>query len=259
MHAPRAPEPEQQPHSPDPTAMTLRSFSELQLCEPLLEALDELGYESPTPIQVAAIPPLLQGRDLLGIAQTGTGKTAAFALPILQRLARRGPTTSGPRALILAPTRELAAQIGVSLGEYGQYLRLRHTVIFGGVPQNPQVRALRSGCDILVATPGRLLDLYEQRLADLRGIEVLVVDEADRMLDFGFLPAVRRVVAALPGRRHSLLFSATMPPDVAHLAHSLLHDPVRVDVSGPAPRAQHQIEQAVMHVAKADKRDVLTE
>src|SRR5206468_2428255 len=189
-------------------------------------ALADEGYENPTPIRAKAIPPILEGRDLLGCAQTGTGKTAAFALPIIQRLAamqpdkaRRGPAL--PRALILAPTRELAAQIGESFGTYGRHAGLSHTVIFGGVSQHHQVKAIHRGVDVLVATPGRLMDLMEQRVVSLKDVKVFVLDEADRMLDMGFIQPIRRIAAALPKPRQTLLFSATMPREIMHLADSL--------------------------------------
>ncbi len=239
---------------------TTTSFEQLQLLEPLARALREQGYETPTPIQARAIPPLLEGRDLLGIAQTGTGKTAAFSLPILDLLAGDPhPTTPGqPSALILTPTRELAAQIGDSLAAYGRHTKITHTVIFGGVGQTPQVKTLRKGIDILVATPGRLLDLIDQRHVDLSAVEVFVLDEADRMLDMGFIRDVRKVIARLPEDRQSLLFSATMPQDIVELANSLLRDPLRVEVTPPATTVE-RIEQSVLLVEKADKRDLLVE
>jgi ATP-dependent RNA helicase RhlE len=190
------------------------SFRELGLAEPVLRAVDAEGYATPTPIQSASIPPLLAGRDLLGTAQTGTGKTAAFALPILHRLLTTTPHQSARpviRALVLSPTRELACQIADSFQAYGRETHLQHTTIFGGVGQGPQVRALRHGVDILVATPGRLLDLMEQGLVDLKHVEILVLDEADRMLDMGFLPNVRHIVRHIPARRQTILLSATMP------------------------------------------------
>jgi ATP-dependent RNA helicase RhlE len=225
------------------------SFQDLRLLEPLLRALQARSYAVPTPIQEQAIPPLLQGRDLLGIAQTGTGKTAAFALPILQILAhrRQRPESRLPRALVLSPTRELASQIADSFTAYGQFLGLRNTVIFGGVGQNPQVQALRAGVDVLVATPGRLLDLLQQRHVSLRAVEIFVLDEADRMLDMGFLPDVERVIAQLPQERHSMLFSATMPPNIARLARSLLIDPIRVEVAPQATTAE-KVRQFVFFV-----------
>jgi ATP-dependent RNA helicase RhlE len=233
------------------------SFSELGLSEPLLRAVREQNYQSPTPIQAQAIPPILRGRDLLGCAQTGTGKTAAFALPLLQTLAASGRLRA-PRALIVSPTRELATQIADDVRIYGQHLRLSAAVVFGGVSQVPQVAALRRGVDILVATPGRLLDLLQQRVVDLASVTVLVLDEADRMLDMGFLPDVRRIVAAVPARRQTLLFSATMPGEIATLAAQLLRDPVRVTVTPPATTAE-KVRQKVYMVARDDKPALLVE
>ncbi len=236
------------------------SFNELQLMEPLLRAISEQGYDTPTPIQAQAIPPLLEGRDLLGIAQTGTGKTAAFALPILDFLARE-PQERLPRkpsVLILTPTRELAAQIGESFAVYGRHLRLRHSVIFGGVGQGPQVKALKQGIDVVVATPGRLLDLMDQKQIILSEIEVFVLDEADRMLDMGFIHDVRKVIAKLPKDRQSLLFSATMPDDIVRLSKSILRDPLRVEVTPPATTVD-RISQKVLLVEKSDKRHLLGE
>lgn len=228
------------------------------LAEPLQRAVAEEGYTTPTPIQVEAIPHLLKGRDLLGCAQTGTGKTAAFTLPLLQELSREHkPATSGrPRALILTPTRELAAQIGDSITAYGRYVKVSHSVIFGGVGQHPQVTALRRGVDVVVATPGRLLDLMDQRFIHLDRIELFILDEADRMLDMGFIPAVRRVIAKLPAQRHSLFFSATMPPVVAGLARDLLRDPVQITIDPERPTVE-RIAQKVMFVDKQDKDELL--
>jgi ATP-dependent RNA helicase RhlE len=237
----------------------LSAFSSLGLAEPLAQAVEACGYAVPTPIQAQAIPPLLAGRDVLGCAQTGTGKTAAFALPVLQRLSAHQPRPAGRRpirALILTPTRELAAQIGASLETYGAGLDLRHHVIFGGVGQNPQVRALRAGLDILVACPGRLLDLQGQGSVDLSKVELFVLDEADRMLDMGFIHDVRRVLRLLPTRRQNLLFSATMPTAITDLAGSFLHDPVRLEVT-PERVTVELIDQTVMFTAKADKRHLL--
>ncbi len=240
--------------------MTAPTFVSLGLSEAILRALQERDYVTPTPIQARAIPHLLEGRDLLGIAQTGTGKTAAFALPMLQRLAasKNRPMPQKPRSLVLAPTRELATQIADSFEAYGKNLGLRGTIVFGGVGQNPQVQALRRGVDILVATPGRLLDLIQQRFCDLSQVEILVLDEADRMLDMGFLPDVKRILSRLPKERQSLLFSATMPADITALAHDFLIDPVRVEVTPPAKTAD-RIEQSVWFVTKAGKRDLLAE
>jgi len=234
------------------------SFSELGLAEPLQRALRTENYRQPTPIQAQAIPHLIAGKDLLGIAQTGTGKTAAFALPVLHRLAA---TSSAPprgmmRALVLSPTRELAMQIHDSFGAYGRYLPLRAAVIFGGVGQKSQVDALARGVDILVATPGRLLDLMNQRLLRFDRVEVFVLDEADRMLDMGFIHDIRKVVAALPRERQSLFFSATMPPPIGSLAEKILRDPVRVTVT-PAASTVERIDQRVYFVDAAQKRALL--
>jgi len=233
----------------------IRKFAELDLIAPIARAVAEEGYETPTPIQARAIPHLLKGRDLLGCARTGTGKTAAFALPVLQGLAKSGPKRR-IRVLVMTPTRELAAQIGESFRTYGRHLSLTSTVIFGGVGQAPQERALRRGPDILVATPGRLLDLMGQKLVNLKHLECFILDEADRMLDMGFIHDVRRVIDALPARRQSLFFSATMPPAVAKLADRLLTDPVRVEVE-PQLTTAERIDEALMFVDKADKRRLL--
>ncbi len=240
--------------------MTLSTFEGLGLAEPLLRALTAENYLTPTPIQAQAIPTLIEGKDLLGIAQTGTGKTAAFALPILHRLAeQRLPRQPGrPHALILAPTRELARQIDERFTAYGRNLDLRTAVIFGGVGQGPQVKALASGVDILIATPGRLLDLYTQRHVKFDQVSILVLDEADRMLDMGFIHDVRKIVAGCRKERQTLLFSATMPPDIAKLAAEVLHPPVRVDVS-PATIAVERIDQRVYFVPAQAKRTLLTE
>jgi len=230
-----------------------------QLMPPLRRAVAGEGYKIPTPIQEQAIPHLLAGKDLFGCAQTGTGKTAAFTLPILQHLTelkRRTPSRS-PRVLVLAPTRELAAQIGDSVRTYGRYLALTHTVIFGGVGQAAQVSALRRGVDILVATPGRLLDLMQQGFISLDAIEVFVLDEADRMLDMGFLPDVRKVIAKLPSRRQSLFFSATMEPEVVALASTMVHDAVSVRITPDAPTVD-RIGQRVLFVDKSNKDDLLS-
>jgi ATP-dependent RNA helicase RhlE len=235
-------------------------FSELGLIQPIAQAVAAEGYVHPTPIQAKAIPHVLAGRDLLGLAQTGTGKTAAFALPILQRLAETAPNRGHrhTRCLVLTPTRELAAQIGDSFATYGKHLPLRHTVIFGGVGMESQRQALKNGIDILVATPGRLLDLAGQGLVDLRGLEVFVLDEADRMLDMGFIHDVRRVIGLLPTRRQTLFFSATMPREAQELADRLLHQPETVAVVPPATTAE-KVEQEVFFVEKADKRALLVD
>src|SRR6185295_18745908 len=238
----------------------MNSFSELALIEPIARALRAENYTIPPPIQAAAIPPLLDGRDLLGCAQTGTGKAAAFALPILQRLAadRKPAPRKGARVLVLAPTRELALQIGDSFGAYGRHLGLSRAVVFGGVGQNPQVAALARGVDVLVATPGRLLDLMGQGHAKLDTVEVLVLDEADRMLDMGFIRDIRQIVATLPARRQTLLFSATMPPDIAELADRMLRDPIKVAVAAPATTAE-KVDQWVLFVERENKRHLLAE
>ena len=233
-------------------------FKDLNLIPPLLEAVEALGYEQPTPIQAQAIPHVLAGRDVLGCAQTGTGKTAAFALPILQRLSGepQHPGRRPIRSLTLAPTRELAAQIDESFHAYGARSGLRHTVIFGGVGQQPQTEALKRGIDILVATPGRLLDLENQGFVDLSHVEIFVLDEADRMLDMGFIPDIRRIVSKLPTVRQTLLFSATLPPSILDLAGKWLHEPVRVSVT-PASSTVDGIDQAVYAVEKAEKIPLL--
>ena len=239
--------------------MTL-SFSELELVEPLQRALAAENYQQPTPIQEQSIPHLLAGRDLLGIAQTGTGKTAAFALPILQRLAQnRVPAQRGRmRALILTPTRELAIQIEESFRSYGRHLHLRSAVIFGGVGQKPQTDALARGLDIVVATPGRLLDLMNQGHAKVDQVSVFVLDEADRMLDMGFVHDIKKVIAYLPKERQSLFFSATMPDPIARLADNILKEPVRVSVT-PASTTVERIEQRVYFVDASNKRALLAE
>lgn len=238
--------------------MNQSEFESLGIGGKFLRALSDVGYQHPTPIQSQAIPHLLQGKDLLGVAQTGTGKTAAFALPLLQRLNDENSPARPrqPRALILAPTRELALQINEALSSFGRHARLRHAVVFGGVGQNPQVRALVKGLDVLVATPGRLLDLAAQRHVDLSAVSILVLDEADRLLDMGFIRDVKRIVAQTPKRRQSLLFSATMPKEVAMLARELLNDPVRVDIS-PKQVTLKEIDQRVVMVSNGDKRHVL--
>lgn len=237
-------------------------FKDLLLIEPLLRALETEGYERPTPIQEQAIPPVLQRRDLLGCAQTGTGKTAAFALPILQilhaeRVANHDKGGKRPiRALILTPTRELAIQISESFNAYGRNTGVRNLVIFGGVGQTPQTDALKRGTDILVATPGRLLDLMNQGFISLRDIGIFVLDEADRMLDMGFIHDVKKVIAKLPTERQTLFFSATMPPEIAHLAHSILTEPVKVEVT-PVSSTAEKVAQKVYFVEKKDKKHLL--
>jgi ATP-dependent RNA helicase RhlE len=236
------------------------TFEQLNLIEPILKALQTEGYTQPTPIQEQAIPILLKQQDLLGCAQTGTGKTAAFAIPILQLLyAEKAQMAKGPRnikALILTPTRELAIQIGDSFSAYGRHTGLRHTVIFGGVSQHSQVEALKQGIDILIATPGRLLDLMNQKFIHLHHLSMFVLDEADRMLDMGFVHDVKKVIAHLPARRQSLFFSATMPPEISKLADSILTNPARVEVT-PVSSTVDLINQSVYYVEKKDKRDLL--
>ena len=231
-------------------------FSELQLIRPLLRAVEEAGYSSPSPIQQKAIPPVLAGRDLLGCAQTGTGKTAAFALPILQRLSRTQPAEKGIRALILTPTRELALQIDECFAAYGKYLKVSHTVIFGGVGQAPQVAALQKGVQVLTACPGRLNDLIGQGFVDLSHLAVFVLDEADRMLDMGFIHDVKKVIRQLPAKRQNLLFSATMPKEIEQLAAGILQKPVSVKVDPPSSTVD-RIDQSLYRVAKADKKRLL--
>ena len=224
----------------------------------LQRAVAAEGYVTPTPIQEQCIPQLLDGRDLMGTAQTGTGKTAAFALPLLQRLAanQRRPQKGAPRALILAPTRELAAQIAESFQTYGRFLRLRHTVVFGGVNQFHQVKALNRGVDILVATPGRLLDLMQQGFIHLNEVEVFILDEVDRMLDMGFIPDIKKVLSRIPAERQTLFFSATMPPTIVKLAHTMVSNPVRVSIAPDKP-AVERIDQKVLFVGKRNKDALL--
>ena len=233
------------------------TFKELNLSAPLLRAVQEAGYETPSPIQAAAIPPVLSGRDLMGCAQTGTGKTAAFALPMLDRLTANAPRRKGAiRALILTPTRELALQIGESFEAYGKYLKLRSTVIFGGVGQAPQVEALKKGVDILIACPGRLNDLIGQGFIDLSDLEIFVLDEADRMLDMGFVHDVKKVIAKLPKERQNLMFSATMPAEIEQLAAGILRKPAFVKVD-PVSSTVDRIQQSLYHVEKGNKKFLL--
>ena len=238
----------------------LTSFSDLGLAEPILKALAGEGYTAPTPIQAKAIPPVLKGRDLLGIAQTGTGKTAAFALPILHRLAtdRRPAPRKGCRVLVLSPTRELASQIAESFRTYGRHLGVSVAVVFGGVGHRPQIQALARGVDVLVAAPGRLLDLMDQRAADISGTEVFVLDEADQMLDLGFVKPIRRIVSHLSHRRQNLFFSATMPTEIAGLAGELLNEPEKVAVTPVATTAE-RVSQRVILIEATKKRSLLAE
>ncbi len=239
--------------------MERKTFNDLGLIEPILKALKEEGYTHPTPIQEQAIPHLIQGRDLLGCAQTGTGKTAAFAIPILQELTAKAPQAKRAiRTLILTPTRELAIQIGESFTAYGRNLQVKHTVIFGGVGQKPQTDALHRGVDIVVATPGRLLDLMGQGFVHLNGLEIFVLDEADRMLDMGFIHDVKKVIAKLPAKRQTLFFSATMPPEIAKLANSILTNPVKVEVA-PQSTTAETIDQHLYMVDRTDKNKLLVE
>jgi ATP-dependent RNA helicase RhlE len=233
-------------------------FQDLHLAEPLLRTLAELDYHTATPIQAQTIPHTLEGRDVLGCAQTGTGKTAAFALPTLHRLslAKPGKGQRSPRCLVLAPTRELAVQIGDSFRQYGRGLKLSGCIVYGGVNQNPQVRKLRSGVDILIATPGRLMDLMNQGHIDLSRVEVFVLDEADRMLDMGFIPDIRKIQRELPDRRQTLLFSATMPPAIEKLARDLLTDPVQINTA-PTSSTAERVEQALYFVDKSHKPAML--
>jgi ATP-dependent RNA helicase RhlE len=229
-----------------------------QLLPEIGRAVSEAGYTTPSPIQEQSIPSLLNGRDMIGCAQTGTGKTAAFSLPILQYLVKnkKRPVSGKPRVLILAPTRELAAQIGDSIAKYGKHTRITQTVIFGGVGQHPQVKAVRRGVHVLVATPGRLIDLMNQGYVDLSGVEIFVLDEADRMLDMGFIPDIRKVIAKLPKKRQTLFYSATMEGKVVELARTLVHDPAYVTIEPEKP-AVERIVQKVMFVDKKHKDELI--
>jgi ATP-dependent RNA helicase RhlE len=237
------------------------SFNNLQLIEPVLQALSKEGYSIPTPIQQQSIPAILQRRDLLGCAQTGTGKTAAFTIPILQLMHQQREGKSNQhriQTLILTPTRELAIQIGESIEAYGKFLPLRHVVIFGGVSQYSQVNAVRNGVDIIVATPGRLLDLMQQRIISLSEIQFFVLDEADRMLDMGFVHDVKRIITKLPAKRQTLFFSATMPDEIKQLANVLLTNPVKVEVT-PVSSTVDIIQQSVYFVEKQNKQALLVQ
>ncbi|KKB49840.1 hypothetical protein HMPREF1212_02999 [Parabacteroides sp. HGS0025] len=235
------------------------TFEQLELIEPIQKALQQEGYTIPTPIQAEAIPYVLDGYDLLGCAQTGTGKTAAFSIPIIQNLynERQNGKVRGIKALILTPTRELAIQIGESFTAYGKYAGIKHTVIFGGVGQKPQTDALQRGVDVLIATPGRLLDLINQGFISLKYLDYFVLDEADRMLDMGFIHDIKRILPLLPKKRQSLFFSATMPPEIERLAGTILHDPQKVEVT-PASSTVEKIDQSVYFVEKAEKVSLLT-
>ncbi|MCZ8157949.1 MAG: DEAD/DEAH box helicase [Leptospira sp.] len=236
----------------------IESFSDLSIDKHIQKAVAESGYTKPTPIQIQAIPLLLERRDLLGCAQTGTGKTAAFALPILHNLVldNRKTIPKQPRVLVLVPTRELAVQVHDSFKVYGKYLQIKTAVIFGGVGQGPQVKALAGGVDVLVATPGRLVDLMDQRYISLTNLEVFVLDEADRMLDMGFIHSIRKILTFLPKKRHNLFFSATMPPDIEKLASSILVSPTRIDVT-PVSSTVELIAQSVMYVDRDNKKELL--
>jgi ATP-dependent RNA helicase RhlE len=234
------------------------SFQQLQVIEPILKALQHEGYTNPTPIQQQSIPAILQRKDILGCAQTGTGKTAAFAIPILQLLHQEKQLKAQPgiKALVLSPTRELAIQIQESFEAYGKFTRLSHLGIFGGVPQGAQVQALRRGVDILVATPGRLLDLMQQNLVNLQHIQLLVLDEADRMLDMGFVHDVKKIIAKLPVNRQTLFFSATMAPSINKLASTILRNPVKVQVT-PVSSTAETVKQSIYFVEKRNKQSLL--
>lgn len=231
------------------------TFSELKLSALLVSTLNKKGYTSPTPIQSKSIPYILQGRDIFGCAQTGTGKTAAFALPILQMLDEQA-NLMGIKALILAPTRELASQIGENFGEYGRQLNIKHTVIFGGVPQHQQVRTLRKGVDVLIATPGRLLDLIDQGFVSLKYVKYLVLDEADRMLDMGFIHDIKKIIPLLPSKEQTIFFSATATKEIMQLSKTILYDPVNVEVA-PVSSASDLITQSLYYVKRDDKKSLL--
>lgn len=232
------------------------NFQELKIIEPILNAISVEGYTQPTPIQEQAIPHLLTGSDLIGCAQTGTGKTAAFAIPILQIISQQKASRNAISTLILTPTRELAVQINENFSAYGKYLQVRHTAIYGGVPQGRQVAAIKKGLDILVATPGRLLDLMQQRLIDISQIQILVLDEADRMLDMGFVHDVKKIISRVPAKRQTIFFSATMPNEIKALAQSILNNPVEVKVT-PVSSTANSVRQSVCFVAKSEKSSLL--
>ncbi|HCN51358.1 MAG TPA: DEAD/DEAH box helicase [Chryseobacterium sp.] len=233
------------------------NFTDLNLIEPIAKAIQEQGYTTPTPIQERSIPDILEGRDFLGCAQTGTGKTAAFSIPILQNLSKNKISNNHIKALILTPTRELAIQIEENINAYGKYLPLKQLVIFGGVKQGNQEAALRKGVDILVATPGRLLDFIAQGIISLKNLEIFVLDEADRMLDMGFVHDVKRIIKLLPQRRQTLFFSATMPAEIQKLANSILNNPVKVEVT-PVSSTADTIKQSVYFVEKDNKLNLLS-
>ncbi|MCF4102065.1 DEAD/DEAH box helicase [Gillisia sp. M10.2A] len=237
------------------------TFNDLALTEPLQKAVEKVGYTNPTPIQAQSIPAILNGRDILGCAQTGTGKTAAFSIPTIQLLNNSQETGRGKvaiKSLILTPTRELAIQIGESLADYGKFSNLKHLVIFGGVSQHSQVQALRNGVDILVATPGRLLDLMDQGYISLSKLEIFTLDEADRMLDMGFVHDVKKVIKKIPAKRQTLFFSATMPDAILDLAHSILNNPLKVEVT-PVSSTAERIRQEVYFIDKTNKKKLLVD
>jgi ATP-dependent RNA helicase RhlE len=237
----------------------MKFFKELELIKPVLRAIENEGYTKPTPIQSKAIPEILRKRDIIGCAQTGTGKTAAFAIPIIQLMSGDRQLSNGNRkirALIITPTRELATQIGESFSNYGKYTQLKYQVIFGGVKQGAQVTSLKSGIDILIATPGRLLDLMNQKIINLNSIEYFVLDEADRMLDMGFIHDVNRIISHLPRKRQSLFFSATMPPAIVNLSKKILSNPIKIEVNPPASTVD-KINQVVYFIDKKNKRHLL--
>jgi len=234
-------------------------FENLDIIQPIQKALKEQGYSKPTPIQAKSIPHLLEGRDLLGCAQTGTGKTASFAIPILQSIYNEQKKSRGPRTIksvVLAPTRELAIQIGESFKAYSKHMNIKTLVIFGGVSQNPQVSALRGGVDVLIATPGRMLDLYSQKFVNLNNVKYFVLDEADSMLDMGMIHDVKKIVAHLPKVRQNIFFSATMPDEISKLANSMFKDPIKVEVA-PVSSTTETIEQSMYFVSKKQKRALL--
>ncbi|NQW30729.1 MAG: DEAD/DEAH box helicase [Ignavibacteria bacterium] len=232
------------------------TFSDFSLCAPLMRAIKDAGYTQPTPIQEQAIPVVLTGADVFGCAQTGTGKTAAFALPILSQVFDMGKVRGGPFALIVAPTRELAVQIGDSFRSYGKYMQFRHVTLYGGVSLRPQIEAVRRGVDVVIATPGRLLDLVDQGVLRLNNVQTLVLDEADRMLDMGFQPDIKRIVSLVPENRQTLFFSATLPNEIKKLANSMLHNPVNISVA-PVKSASQVVEQQLYMVQTENKRALL--
>ncbi len=232
------------------------TFADLKLCAPLEKAVRNAGYETPTPIQEQAIPVVMSGRDVFGIAQTGTGKTAAFGLPILHRLFNEGPVKFGPRVLILAPTRELAIQINENLMTYAKGMRIRTVVLLGGVSIRPQIDQIRRGVDIVIATPGRLLDVIEHRALRLDKVHTLVLDEADRMLDMGFMPSIKQIIKLVPEQRQTLFFSATLPNEIRSLAHTILTDPVNVSVTPEKPTTE-KVDQRLYFVERDHKRALL--